>query len=273
MDSSLRFVHRLALVGALGASAVAGASGQAPPPVVVPQVQIPQIPQQPPQLQIPQISPADTLKIPQIPNLPAAVAAEITAQPQRVVPAAQQLYIAAAPETAIVPITATIQAWRTDAATQLNCIQSNGFQLAFEGLWTILSYDGSRAGATTNAEDLSREARACFLQYAEDLKKINEYSEGPAVAQGSYDTMVENLRVDWRGQVANYIPRRVDDGRNYRRSPSQEAPAAAPTTPSCHTEENYVTEKVPVRAGFDAQGNPYYKMDWDVVKRTRTVCD
>lgn len=273
MFSRIRIWIRMARLAPLCTLLILPGLGQAQTPVVIPQVQIPQIPQQPPQIDIPQISGPDTVKVPEI-ALPQAVMAEIVAQPQAVVPAAQQLYMAAAPETAIVPIDSTMVEWRLDAAEQLNCIQSNGFQLAFEGLWTILSYDGSTAGATTNAEDLAREARGCFARYAEDMKNIKEFSEGPAVAQREYNTMVQNLRIDWHGQVASYIPGARSGGGGGGNAYRPASPAAAPAAqPSCHTENDYVTEKVPKRAGFDAQGNPYYEMHWDVVKKTRTVCD
>lgn len=250
----------------------ASAFAQLPPtpPPVIPQIpQIPDNPNLPPD--IPQISGADTLKVPEIPNLSPAVAAEVAAQPAKVVPAAKQLYIVAAKETAIVPIDSTLARWTEDAAQQLNCVRSNGFQLAFEGLWTILSYDGRRDGATTNAEDLAREARECFVRYADDIRNIKEFRGSATEARQAYDQMIQNLRIDWNGNVASYIehPHPV----HLSRGPEYENQSTAAPQQNCHSEDYYTTEKVPKRAGFDAQDKPYYEMHWDVVKKTRTACE
>jgi ATP/maltotriose-dependent transcriptional regulator MalT len=162
---------------------------------------------------------------------------------------------------------------RERAAYELNQLRILNFQLMIEATGTILSYldNGDPSEATTNAEDLSREARVHARRHLQILEEIEFYTGERAEAERRLQARLNNMRIERRNYSVYNSDGTVSVPIYQSPQPSKDDDAQPAQTP-CHEESYYPIEKV-VDAGFDEQGNPRREWHYDVVKRTSKVCE
>jgi len=194
---------------------------------------------------------------------------ELRPVPTAPISAPAQLYIAARPWED----DETVADLKEKAAAELQELRARLWLVSFRALTTTLAFQGK----STASEDMVREAREHCRKYLEYTARINARSGEIAEAERRRDEQMRNLTVIADGPyvvhtsdaavVGHYFPSDAP------KSTSQSDPPRTDKPKGTHIEVSYTIEKVPKKAGFDSNGQPYYRMGWDVVRREREVPD
>ena len=190
----------------------------------------------------------------------------------RAMPKPAAAYLYDLKRTTIGPPTERIALLRERAANELSQLRIRHFQLMLEATGTLLSYVGDPSDLSSNAEDLWAEAREHARRYLEILEDIEFYTGDRAEAQSRLQERLDNMRTEVKNYSV-YTSDATDHVPVYQSPQSSTNDDAPPAQKPCHEEYYYPIEKVLKDVGFDEQGNPRREWHYDVVRRTRTVCD
>ena len=167
------------------------------------------------------------------------------------------LYITAPPSS-----DQTVAALRREASAEYEEMQSRLWQVSLQGERAILSFQGR----TTAAEDLVREARSHCARYLDLQRQIEALTGEKAEADRRYKERLEHLTVFPNGPYTVH----TSDSTVINRYYPIEAPKSTPQKDQprgTHWEDRCGVEKCLVKVGFDKNGNPFYKMGYDVVRK------
>jgi len=220
-----------------------------PTPIVIPSI-------------IPSLSPSENFEVHT--SIPSVYLQAVKEPPIPITPQAQ-VWLEAAPTQA-----ERVSWLRQKAAGVLEQIHYHLFVVSIEGVNAILSWEGNSSAA----EDEMREARALFTEYLDILKQI-ELLTGDKLAEETYRKRMANIRIIPNKTYEVETHDSTFTQRFYPVSPVQSASTVQETSKpqTTHTEYSYPIVKVPISAGFDAKGNPTYKMGLDVVRTAKEVPD
>ena len=152
---------------------------------------------------------------------------------------------------------------RKEAQAERMELNRNLFNISFEGLWTLLSFQGDSPAAEWEMQEAREHAR----RYCELMKEIEARTGETNAYERTWAARESNLRFQALG---HYAVHSTDSTVTASSHPTQVTDPT--TTPKgTHTETYYAIEKVPKVAGFKNDGTPYYKMGYDVVQKQREV--
>ncbi|MFA4902795.1 MAG: hypothetical protein WC600_08620 [Desulfobaccales bacterium] len=210
-----------------------------------------------PKIDLPKIElKGELYKLQELPKSPEVKSPPVIAEP---ISAPVQVWLAAQPSKEV-----QIALLKSEALGELEELRFHQWQVFFQGLTSILTREQS-----SSTEDEFREARAHFIKYLDLLKQIEELTGEQAEAERRYNERLKNLTVFPSG---GYSVQNSDSAvitRYYPENPPRASSDEQPMQQSkgTHWEDRCGVEKCLIKAGFDKNGSPYYRMGYDVVRK------
>ena len=188
----------------------------------------------------------------------------------------------------ILPISAPAQLWmtarpfekepsvydlRTRAAGELAELKFRLWLVSFNGLKTVLSFQGKSSAS----EDEVREARRHLSKYLELIELIELRTGEIAEAKRRRDERMRSIELQRDGPYvihtsdASVVGRYYPQNQPSRSEPKEESKAVVPK--GTHKEYYWTVDKALIKVGFDDEGKPTYRMGYDVVRKEREVAD
>ena len=204
----------------------------------------------------------------QVQELPKAPVVKIAPIPPEPISAPVQVWMAVQPLSIAEQVEALkaqkVAALKSDALAELEELRFHQWQVFFQGLTAILTREQSSA-----TEDESREARAHAVKYLDLLKQIEELTGEKAEAERRWKERLKNLTVFPNGSYTVHTSDSTVITRYYPENPPRTSSNEQQKQHSkgTHWEDRCGVEKCLIKAGFDKNGNPYYRWGYDVVRK------
>jgi hypothetical protein len=137
-------------------------------------------------------------------------------------------------------------------------LSRNLFNISFEGLWAVLTFEGGSPAAEWEVQEAREHGRKiCELE-----KELETLTGETSAYERTWAAREQNLRIQALG---HYAVHSSDSTVTASLHPTQLADPTTSVRKGTHTE--YRIEKVPKVAGFNKDGTPYYTTGYDVVQR------